>query len=303
MVSLIGNAIVWTLVLNHGAYFSSVDPPSLFGIRIGYGFSINLAFLELAGIPFFGILLVVSSIYGLIRRLRRAVPDGLCRTCGYDLPPRPTDVPSVAPSRMVTLPQARRAAFAPRRLGVYAARNNRFRSVLHAAWMRVDGFGGGDWALGGCSHQANSPAMNDETGFVPMFNGKDTSGWEYGTNKHGMAGKGYAVDGDVVSCTKADGGVLYTDRDYSDFVLRFAFKLTPHANNGIGIRVPYDTGNPSYEGMELQVLDDTDPAYAHLRAASITGRSMMWCRRFAGMRSRWGSGTRSRSRRRDRMSR
>jgi len=129
--------------------------------------------------------------------------------------------------------------------------------------------------LGGCTHRANDPAASDvrseESGFVPMFNGKDIAGWEYGTDRHGMAGKGYAVNGDVVSCTKEDGGVLYTDKDYSDFVLRFAFKLTPHANNGIGIRVPYDEGNPSYMGMELQVLDDSDPAYAHLHATQYHG--------------------------------
>ncbi len=128
-------------------------------------------------------------------------------------------------------------------------------------------------AVAGCSHhKASIPATSDESGFVPMFNGKDTTGWAYGTiANRGKAGNGYTVNGDIVSCTKEDGGVLYTEKDYANFVLRFAFKLTPHANNGIGIRAPYDLGNPSYLGMELQVLDDSDPAYAHLRPTQYHG--------------------------------
>ena len=38
-------------------------------------------------------------------------------------------------------------------------------------------------------------------------------------------------------------------------MLRFSFRLTPGANNGIGIRAP-GTGDAAYAGMEVQVLDD-----------------------------------------------
>jgi len=95
-------------------------------------------------------------------------------------------------------------------------------------------------------------AADDEAGFVPIFNGKDLTGWVGDT-------KGYVVENGSIVCKP--GGNLFTDKDYADFVFRFEFKLTPAANNGIGIRVPIVEGNPSYMGMEIQVLDDRHPDY------------------------------------------
>ena len=39
--------------------------------------------------------------------------------------------------------------------------------------------------------------------------------------------------------------------------------MTPGANNGLGIRAPL-TGDAAYNGMEIQILDDGDPAYASI---------------------------------------
>lgn len=55
-------------------------------------------------------------------------------------------------------------------------------------------------------------------------------------------------------------GDLYTVKEYNDFIFRFEFKLTPGANNGVGIRTP-GTGDAAYEGMEIQILDHYDPIY------------------------------------------
>ena len=52
--------------------------------------------------------------------------------------------------------------------------------------------------------------------------------------------------------------------EYSDFVLRFEFKLTPGANNGLGIRTP-PKGDAAYLGMELQILDSTHEKWANLK--------------------------------------
>jgi Domain of Unknown Function (DUF1080) len=97
----------------------------------------------------------------------------------------------------------------------------------------------------------------NEEGFVPLFDGKSLTGWRGDT-------KGYeAVEGAIV-CQKGKGGNLYTEKEYGDFELRFEFKLTAGANNGLGIRAPIG-GDAAYQGMELQVLDDTSPQYAKLQ--------------------------------------
>jgi hypothetical protein len=111
-----------------------------------------------------------------------------------------------------------------------------------------------------------------EEGFTSLFNGKDLTGWIYGTTAKGenKAGEGYKVKDGAIYCTVKDGGNLYTEKEYSDFTLRFEFKLTENANNGIGIRAPL-TGDSAYVGMEIQVLDDSGPAYKNLRPAQYHG--------------------------------
>ena len=65
-------------------------------------------------------------------------------------------------------------------------------------------------------------------------------------------------------------GNLYPEKEYSDFVFRFEFKLTPGANNGLGIRTPLE-GDAAYVGMELQILDNTAPIYANLHEYQYHG--------------------------------
>lgn len=127
-------------------------------------------------------------------------------------------------------------------------------------------------AAAAAAPSSSSSSSSSEAGFMPIFNGHDLAGWTYG-NK---AGEGYRVKdedgagGAVIYCTADDGGNLYTEKEYSNFILRFDFKLTPGANNGIGIRAPL-SGNTAYLGMEIQVLDDSAERYAHLRPAQYHG--------------------------------
>lgn len=117
------------------------------------------------------------------------------------------------------------------------------------------------------------PLFSAEKGFVPLFNGKDLSGWIYGTRADGRenkSGQGYLVENGVIYCTKTDGGNLYTGQEYSNFVFRFEFKLEPNANNGIGIRAPLQ-GDAAYAGMEIQVLDDGGSQYQKLRPEQYHG--------------------------------
>lgn len=93
--------------------------------------------------------------------------------------------------------------------------------------------------------------MPDEEGFVSLFNGNNLDCWV--GNK-----TDYVVeDGNIVIYPDKGGhGNLYTEKEYSDFIFRFEFQLTPGANNGLGIRTPLK-GNAAYAGMELQILDNT----------------------------------------------
>src|SRR5437773_3006135 len=97
-----------------------------------------------------------------------------------------------------------------------------------------------------------------EEGFRPLFDGKSLDGWQNGKD-------GYIIqDGAIVSQPKGSGN-LATVKEYGDFHLKFEFKLTPGANNGIGIRVPDETPgerlDPAFKGMEIQVIDDANDRY------------------------------------------
>ena len=114
-------------------------------------------------------------------------------------------------------------------------------------------------------------AADSEEGFTPLFNGKDLTGWIYGgKNGETKAGNGYQVENEVLFCTAHDGGNLFTEKEYKDFVFRFEFKLTPNANNGIAIRAPTE-GDSAYQGMEIQVLDDSGSDYQTLQPYQYHG--------------------------------
>lgn len=106
-------------------------------------------------------------------------------------------------------------------------------------------------------------AVADDEGFVSLFDGKTLNGWVGATD-------GYeAEDGNLV-CIQSKGGNLYSEKEYSDFVLRFEFKLPPGANNGIALRAPLG-GDSAYAGMESQVLDDTADIYKDLHEYQYHG--------------------------------
>ncbi len=100
--------------------------------------------------------------------------------------------------------------------------------------------------------------------FSRLFNGEDMQGWQGDTT-------GYVVeDGRIVVYPERGSGNLYTEKQFSDFILRFEFKLTSGANNGLGIRTPLE-GDAAYAGMELQILDNSAPQYQELRPYQYHG--------------------------------
>ncbi|MBN9385817.1 MAG: DUF1080 domain-containing protein [Chitinophagaceae bacterium] len=102
-------------------------------------------------------------------------------------------------------------------------------------------------------------------GFISLFNGLDLSQWTGNTT-------GYLVKDGVVEVAPeaGGGGNLYTKEEFSNFIYRFEFQLTPGANNGIGIRAPLE-GDAAYVGMEIQVLDNEAPKYKDLHPYQYHG--------------------------------
>jgi HEAT repeat protein len=111
----------------------------------------------------------------------------------------------------------------------------------------------------------NLTSEEKSEGFIALFNGRNLDNWV--GNK-----QSYVADDGMIVIKPVDdsGGNLYTEKEYSDFIFRFEFQLTPAANNGLGIRAPL-TGDAAYVGMELQILDDTDPVYANLQPYQYHG--------------------------------
>lgn len=110
--------------------------------------------------------------------------------------------------------------------------------------------------LAGFLNAANADSPKGDS----LFNGEDLSGWK---------GEGYeVVDGAIV--TTPAGKNLITEQTFSNYVLDFDFKLPPGGNSGLAIHYP-GTGDAAYSGMEIQILDNTDPKHADLKADQLNG--------------------------------
>ena len=107
-------------------------------------------------------------------------------------------------------------------------------------------------------------AVAEEKGFKSIFNGKDFTGWAGPIDN-------YQVTDGTIQCKPGKGGTIYTNENYSDFVVRMEIKLPAGGNNGLAIRYP-GKGDTAYVGMcELQVLDNTAKKYAKLHPAQYHG--------------------------------
>lgn len=98
-------------------------------------------------------------------------------------------------------------------------------------------------------------------GFKSLFNGKSLDGWIGDV-------KGYSVEDGTIICKP--GGNLYTAEQYGNFIFRFEFKFTPGANNGLGIRMA-EGAHAAYDGMELQILENTADKYKELEPYQYHG--------------------------------
>jgi len=87
--------------------------------------------------------------------------------------------------------------------------------------------------VGGAGCALARAAGEKEEGFVPIFNGKDLSGWE-GNKKLWTARDGVLI-GRSPGIRHND--FLATTKEYGDFILRFQIRLKPNsANSGVQFR-------------------------------------------------------------------
>jgi hypothetical protein len=98
-----------------------------------------------------------------------------------------------------------------------------------------------------------APAANDD-GFVPLFNGRDLTGW---VNAN-CAPETWSVRDDLIHCTGQPTGALRTERQYENFILEVEWRhLSSGGNSGVFIwGTPIAApGVPFLRGIEVQVLD------------------------------------------------
>jgi hypothetical protein len=104
-----------------------------------------------------------------------------------------------------------------------------------------------------------APRAVQETGFVPLFNGKDLSGW---VNVN-CAPETWSVRDGMIYCTGRPICELRTDRMYENFVLELEFMhVEPGGNAGVFIWGDALTarGQPFVRAIEIQVLDGHETA-------------------------------------------
>jgi hypothetical protein len=132
-----------------------------------------------------------------------------------------------------------------------------------------------------------APPIRREPSFVPLFNGKDLSGWETASGDPAV----WRIEETVVGQIRVDGdptvhpmtmfatiftlndsprqrGWLLTERDYTDFLLRLKFQIvTPGSQSGIGLRMWPGSPKP----LKIPIQDETFPAFAAHPPAERTG--------------------------------
>ncbi|UKT62562.1 3-keto-disaccharide hydrolase [Pedobacter mucosus] len=115
--------------------------------------------------------------------------------------------------------------------------------------------------LSACILLAVTQISQAQKGFKPLFNGKTTTGW-HTYNKTAVGSAWQVKDGalhlDLATKGTDGGGDLVTDKEYTNFHLKYEWKVAPNANSGL---IFYVHEEPKYNqtystGIEMQVLDN-----------------------------------------------
>ena len=99
-------------------------------------------------------------------------------------------------------------------------------------------------------------------GFVSLFDGKTLDGWE------GAPPGCYIAEGGMLVCKRRHSKMLFTTKDYADFIFRFEFRQQPRTtgNNGIALRSPLGG-----KIIEIQMYNDHHPNAKKLKPYQLHG--------------------------------
>jgi len=135
---------------------------------------------------------------------------------------------------------------------------------------------------------ACSGAAQEEAGFMPLFNGRDLTGW---VNVN-CAPDTWSVQDGIIHCTGEPTGALRTEKQYENFILEVDWRhLRPKGNAGIFIWASpkQASGVPFLRAIEVQVLENaygqTENYTTHGDVFPIHGSTMKPLGRHKGMRS------------------
>lgn len=107
----------------------------------------------------------------------------------------------------------------------------------------------------------------DAVPWLPLFNGKDLSGFHQLGGKAGYEAKDDAIVGTAVA--KTPNSFLATDKSYANFILEYDFKIDPELNSGVQIRshsrAHYNKGQ--VHGTQIEI--DVDPVKKRYWTAGI----------------------------------
>ncbi|MDR1455545.1 MAG: DUF1080 domain-containing protein [Tannerella sp.] len=95
-------------------------------------------------------------------------------------------------------------------------------------------------------------------GFVPLFNGRDFTGWDIRPDKGA-----WKVENGTIHCYGKPGDPYFilSEKKYENFELYLDFRMSPKCNSGVTIHlVERDHGRESRMGMEIQINDDAGNA-------------------------------------------
>ncbi len=109
-------------------------------------------------------------------------------------------------------------------------------------------------------------AAEKKAGWKLLFDGKSLDGWR-GYQKPDAPKQGWVVeDGCLKHQAKAGGGDIITLEKFTDFDLRWEWRLPAGANNGVKYLV---SENRSAPGPEYQMIDDATAGHAKNQTAAL----------------------------------